>query len=92
MVFTCLQGYEYHVSAFSLADGAFGSTFFFSTGFHGMHVIVGTAMLAVGFGRLLAYNLTREHHAGLEAAILYWHFVDVVWLGLYLCVYGWTAA
>ena len=59
---------------------------------HGMHVIVGTAMLAVGFGRLLAYGLTREHHAGLEAAILYWHFVDVVWLGLYLCVYGWTAA
>ena len=53
-----------------------------------MHVIVGTAILAVGFGRLLAYNLTREHHAGLEAAILYWHFVDVVWLGLYVIVYG----
>lgn len=91
-VFTALQGYEYAVSSFTIADGVFGSCFFFSTGFHGFHVIVGTAMLAVAFARLYVYSVTREHHAGVEAAILYWHFVDVVWLVLYVFVYGWTAA
>ena len=92
VVFTALQGYEYGVSEFTIADGAFGSCFYFSTGFHGMHVIVGTLMLAVAFARLLVYSVTREHHVGVEAGILYWHFVDVVWIFLYIFVYGWTAA
>lgn len=92
VVFTMLQGYEYSVSEFSIADGAFGSCFYFSTGFHGFHVIVGTAMLTVAFARLVVYSVTRDHHVGVEAAILYWHFVDIVWLFLYICVYGWTAA
>lgn len=92
VVFTALQAYEYDVSAFTIADGAFGSCFYFSTGTHGLHVLVGTLFLAVGFGRLVTYAFTREHHTGLEAAILYWHFVDVVWVFLYVVVYGWTAA
>lgn len=87
--FTSLQGIEYAVSSFTLTDGAFGSCFYFGTGFHGLHVIIGTIFLAVGFWRLLAYHFTENHHLGLEAGILYWHFVDVVWLFLFLSVYYW---
>ena len=71
VVFTALQGYEYNVSEFTIADGAFGSCFYFSTGFHGFHVMVGTLMISVGFARLLVYSVTREHHVGVEASILY---------------------
>lgn len=88
-VFTGFQGVEYSVSSFTLSDGAFGSCFYFGTGFHGLHVIIGTIFLAVGFWRLLAYHLTENHHLGLESGILYWHFVDVVWLFLFLSVYYW---
>lgn len=73
VVFTALQAYEYSVSEFTMADGAFGSCFYFSTGFHGFHVIVGTLMILVGFARLVVYSVTREHHVGVEAGILYWH-------------------
>ena len=89
IVFTILQGVEYTVSSFTLSDGVFGSYFYFATGFHGIHVIVGTIFIGVGFWRLLAYHLTENHHLGLEGAILYWHFVDVVWLFLYVTVYYW---
>ena len=89
LVFTAFQGIEYSVSSFTLTDGAYGSCFYFGTGFHGLHVIIGTIFLAVGFWRLLAYHLTENHHLGLEAGILYWHFVDVVWLFLFLSVYYW---
>lgn len=89
LVFTAFQGVEYSVSSFTITDGAFGSCFYFGTGFHGLHVIIGTIFLAVGFWRLLAYHLTENHHLGLEAGILYWHFVDVVWLFLFLSVYYW---
>lgn len=88
-IFTAFQGIEYTVSSFTLTDGAFGSCFYFGTGFHGLHVIIGTIFLAVGFWRLLAYHLTENHHLGLESGILYWHFVDVVWLFLFLSVYYW---
>ena len=80
---------EYSVSSFTISDGAFGSCFYFGTGFHGLHVIIGTIFLAVGLWRVLAYHLTDSHHLGLEAGILYWHFVDVVWLFLFLSVYYW---
>jgi len=90
-VFTALQGVEYTVSSFTISDGVFASCFYFGTGFHGLHVIIGTAFLAVGFWRLLAYQLTENHHLGLESGILYWHFVDVVWLFLYISVYYWGA-
>lgn len=85
--FTIFQVIEYKVSSFTLSDGIFGSSFFFGTGFHGLHVIIGTIFLSVGLWRLLNYQLTHNHHCGFESAILYWHFVDVVWLILYLSVY-----
>ena len=88
-VFTAFQGVEYTVSSFTLSDSTFGSAFYFGTGFHGIHVMIGTAFLAVGFWRFMAYHLTDNHHLGLEAGILYWHFVDVVWLFLFLSIYYW---
>jgi cytochrome c oxidase subunit 3 len=89
VLFTALQGIEYTVSSFTISDGLYGSCFYFGTGFHGLHVIVGTAFLAVGFWRLLAYHFTDHHHLGLESGILYWHFVDVVWLFLFISIYYW---
>lgn len=89
VLFTALQGIEYSVSSFTISDGVYGSCFYFGTGFHGLHVIIGTLFLAVGFWRVLAYHLTENHHLGFESGILYWHFVDVVWLFLYISVYYW---
>ena len=89
VIFTALQFIEYTVSSFTISDGTYSSCFYFGTGFHGLHVMIGTAFLAVGFWRLLAYHLTENHHLGLESGILYWHFVDVVWLFLYISVYYW---
>lgn len=89
LVFTLFQAIEYSVSSFTISDGAFGTCFFFSTGFHGLHVIIGTIFLSVGLWRIYAYHLTNHHHLGFEAGILYWHFVDVVWLFLFISVYYW---
>jgi len=88
-LFTICQGIEYSNAGFTIADGVYGSTFFFSTGFHGIHVLVGTAFIAVAFFRMLGYHLTDHHHLGFEGSILYWHFVDVVWLFLFISVYWW---
>ena len=88
-IFTAFQGLEYTVASFTISDGAYGSCFYFGTGFHGLHVIIGTIFLGVGFWRIFAYHSTENHHLGLEAGILYWHFVDVVWLFLFLSVYYW---
>ena len=89
VIFTAFQGVEYTVSSFTISDGTFGSCFYFGTGFHGLHVMIGTAFIAVGLWRVLAYHVTDNHHLGLESSILYWHFVDVVWLFLYVSVYYW---
>jgi cytochrome c oxidase subunit 3 len=89
VLFTALQGVEYSVSSFTISDGAFGSCFYFGTGFHGLHVIIGTAFLGVGLWRYTAYHLTDNHHLGLESGILYWHFVDIVWLFLFITIYYW---
>jgi len=87
LVFTVCQGIEYINAPFTIADGAYGSTFFMSTGFHGIHVIVGSIMLIVSLARLVQYHFTSTHHVGYESSILYWHFVDVVWLFLFVSVY-----
>ena len=87
--FTILQGLEYWEARFTFADGIYGSTFFIATGFHGLHVIVGTIFLLVTTYRHLKYEFRISHHFGFEAAAWYWHFVDVVWLFLYMIIYWW---
>jgi len=90
-VFVGLQAYEY-VHAYrdlnlTLESGISGSTFFMLTGFHGMHVTIGAIMLTVIFLRVIRGHFTAKHHFAFEATAWYWHFVDVVWLGLYIFVY-----
>lgn len=89
LIFSYLQYYEYIASPFSISDGIYGSTFFLLTGFHGFHVLIGTCFLVVCLTRLLLNHFTREHHVGLEAAIWYWHFVDIVWIFLFIWLYLW---
>lgn len=89
LTFTGFQLIEYIYSSFTLSDGVFGTVFYFGTGFHGLHVMIGTAFIAVGLRRFIAHQLTENHHLGLESGILYWHFVDVVWLFLFVSVYYW---
>jgi len=89
LIFTALQMYEYSEAAFNISDGVYGSTFYMATGFHGFHVIIGTTFLAVCLGRLIKYHFTTKHHFGFEAAAWYWHFVDVVWLFLFVTIYWW---
>ena len=90
-LFLGLQAFEY-IHAYrdlnlKLSSGVFGSTFFMLTGFHGFHVTVGAIMLSVVLFRLVKGHFSSEHHFAFEAAAWYWHFVDVVWLGLYIVVY-----
>nr|YP_010248587.1 cytochrome c oxidase subunit III [Trachys variolaris]QTK22441.1 cytochrome c oxidase subunit III [Trachys variolaris] len=87
--FTMLQAYEYIEAPFSIADAVYGSSFFMATGFHGLHVIIGTLFLFVCFMRHLNNHFSKFHHFGFEAAAWYWHFVDVVWLFLYISIYWW---
>lgn len=87
--FTILQAYEYIEAPFTIADSIYGSTFFIATGFHGLHVIIGTTFLLVCYIRHLNYHFSINHHFGFEAAAWYWHFVDVVWLFLYISIYWW---
>jgi cytochrome c oxidase subunit 3 len=88
-IFTGLQAYEYAHAAFGFRDGIYSSTFYMATGFHGAHVIIGTIFLIVCFFRAYAGHFKPDHHFGFEAAAWYWHFVDVVWLFLFSCVYIW---
>jgi cytochrome c oxidase subunit 3 len=100
-LFTAIQAYEYNHAGFTfgmnpalMVDGAdksgiYGSTFFMATGFHGAHVIIGTIFLAVCLFRAIKGHFTPERHFGFEAAAWYWHFVDVVWLFLFACIYVW---
>ena len=91
ITFVGFQGYEYyhayHELNLKLNSGIFGSTFFMLTGFHGFHVFVGMLMLLFITLRLQKGHFTAERHFGFEGAAWYWHFVDVVWLGLYFLVY-----
>ena len=87
--FTFIQFYEYIESSFSISDSVYGATFFLITGFHGIHVIVGTIFIIVSTIRLINHHFTKKHHFGFEAAAWYWHFVDVIWLFLFVTVYWW---
>lgn len=87
--FLGFQIYEYSVLDFGFKDGAFASTFYMATGFHGFHVFVGTVFLFVCYIRAKKGHFTKEKHFGFEAAAWYWHFVDVVWLFLFVAIYWW---
>lgn len=87
--FTVLQAGEYIAAPFTIADRVYGSIFFVATGFHGAHVLIGSTFLLVCLIRTILYHFSDGHHFGFEAAAWYWHFVDVVWICLYLCVYWW---
>jgi len=96
LLFTSIQAYEYSHAAFAFnrdnGGNIYGSTFFMATGFHGFHVIIGTLFLIVCLFRALKGHFRPEKHFGFEAAAWYWHFVDVVWLFLFACIYVWGSA
>ncbi|KAF0143384.1 MAG: cytochrome c oxidase subunit III [Rhodospirillaceae bacterium] len=88
-LFLSLQAYEYGHAAFAFREGIYPSVFYMATGFHGFHVLVGVCFLTVNLGRALRGQFLPDHHVGFEAAAWYWHFVDVVWLFLFVWIYWW---
>ena len=90
--FTILQGLEYYSASFNISDSIYGSIFYLATGFHGIHVIIGSLFLLICLIRHIKYHFSSHHHLGFEAAAWYWHFVDIVWLFLYLSIYWWGKA
>jgi len=90
VLFTEFQFLEYLEASFDISDSIYGSTFFILTGFHGMHVLIGTIFLFVCLIRLYLCHFSKSRHFGYEAAAWYWHFVDVVWLFLYITIYWWS--
>ncbi|MFC0682992.1 cytochrome c oxidase subunit 3 [Novosphingobium clariflavum] len=89
LLFSTIQAYEYIHAPFPFGQNTYGSAFYMATGFHGFHVIVGTIMLIVCLKRAYNGDFTPRQHFGFEAAAWYWHFVDVVWLFLFVAVYVW---
>nr|ALO64734.1 cytochrome c oxidase subunit III [Nomada fabriciana] len=87
--FSMLQMFEYLESSFCLNDSVYGSIFFMSTGFHGLHIIIGTSMLLIVFIRLMKNHFSSIHNFNFESSLWYWHFVDVIWLFLYIFIYWW---
>lgn len=88
-IFLCFQVYEYAHAPFGFTEGIYSSAFYMATGFHGFHVFVGTVFLFVCYLRMKKGHFTAERHFGFEAAAWYWHFVDVVWLFLFVAIYFW---
>jgi cytochrome c oxidase subunit 3 len=91
LLFTSCQAYEYTHAAFGLTEGKYASTFYLATGFHGLHVIIGTIFLFVNLVRAKRGTLDPKQHLGFEFAAWYWHFVDVVWLFLFAGIYWLTS-
>ncbi|SDT91945.1 cytochrome c oxidase subunit 3 [Stappia sp. ES.058] len=91
VLFSVVQAYEYSHAAFGFSGSIYGATFYMATGFHGFHVIVGTIFLLVCLIRASMGQFTPQKHFGFEAAAWYWHFVDVVWLFLFVSIYVWAS-
>jgi len=89
ILFIYFQLIEYIESKFSMSDGIYGSTFYLTTGFHGLHVFIGSVFITVCFQRVDRMHMSRRHQVGVETAAWYWHFVDIVWLFLFVFVYWW---
>lgn len=89
LIFLVVQYFEYNYAQFTISDSVYGSTFYLLTGFHGLHVFIGLVFLFVCLIRSFKHHFTKERHVGFECAAWYWHFVDVVWLFLYIFVYCW---
>nr|AJT35529.1 cytochrome c oxidase subunit III [Phrixothrix hirtus] len=87
--FSILQMFEYMEAKFTMTDSVLGSTFYFATGMHGMHVLIGNLFLLTCLIRQMKNHFSMTHNVGFESAIWYWHFVDVVWLFLYISIYWW---
>nr|AIC09091.1 Cytochrome c oxidase subunit III [Gasteruption sp. M19] len=88
--FSLLQYYEYKSAPFCMSDSVYGSIFFLMTGFHGIHVIIGTIFLIICLNRLFMNHMSMNHHLSFELSSWYWHFVDVIWLLLYILIYWWN--
>ena len=91
VLFTYFQGVEYVSLPFNISDGVYGSCFYMTTGFHGFHVFVGTIAIFISFIRLVLNHFTNKQHLGMDSAVWYWHFVDVVWIFLFATVYWWSS-
>lgn len=89
ILFTLLQFMEYYTCSFGISDSVFGRIFYLATGFHGIHVVIGTLFIGVGAVRIRRGHFSALRHFGFEARAWYWHFVDVVWLFLFIIVYWW---
>ena len=89
MLFTSIQAFEYAHAPFAFKGLNYGASFFMATGFHGFHVLIGTIFLIVCLVRTYKGHFTPRQHFGFEAAAWYWHFVDVVWLFLFIVIYVW---
>nr|YP_010582862.1 cytochrome c oxidase subunit III [Dolichovespula kuami]UGB89875.1 cytochrome c oxidase subunit III [Dolichovespula kuami] len=89
-MFSIIQIYEYNQAPFTIADSIFGSIFFLTTGFHGIHVLIGSLFLMICLIRLIKKHFSMNRHFGYEAAIWYWHFVDIVWLFVFMWLYWWS--
>jgi heme/copper-type cytochrome/quinol oxidase subunit 3 len=89
VAFTGFQVMEYREAGFDISDSIYGAVFYLLTGFHGFHVLIGTIFLIVCAIRHYEYHFTKEHHIGFESAAWYWHFVDVVWIIVFIFIYIW---
>lgn len=88
--FLILQALEYNQATFTFSDSIFGSSFYIATGFHGLHVIIGTIFLIINLLRILKLHFSFIHHIRFELAAWYWHFIDIIWLFLYITFYWWN--
>jgi cytochrome c oxidase subunit 3 len=87
--FLIIQTFEYLESTFSISDSIYGTVFFLLTGFHGLHVIIGLLFIIINLIKLINKHFSKQQHLGFEISIWYWHFVDVVWLFLFILIYWW---